>query len=511
MIINEMSTDPILRVSGLCKSFGSVKALDGVDFEVRAGEIHSLLGENGAGKSTTIKCITGAYAPDAGEIVFDGVSISPKNPREAEQLGIGTVYQEVNLLPNLSVVENIALGRMKVGFLGCIDWKYSRKRAKAALDTLGVSINLDEKLANLPIALQQMVALARALDVDSKVLILDEPTASLDEQEVESLFRVMNRLREKGLGIIFITHFLEQVFRMSDRMTILRNGKYVATREAAGLSREDLLQDMLGKAFEEMQGRPERLNTFDHDNTKARSWLRVKSLSAPGKIKNIDLDLLTGEVVGLAGLLGSGRTEVARLIFGVDTAEAGRIELNGEPLQQGHPRASVGKGVMLASEDRKTEGIFPNLTVRENMIVALQTRRGLFNRISKSEGDEIARKYIDAFKIKTAGPEAKIGELSGGNQQKVLLARWLAAEPKVLILDEPTRGIDIGARAEIEKLIESLSRDGLSILMISSEMDEEVRCCHRVLVLRDREVIGELSGDEVSESAIVKMIANNNE
>lgn len=503
-----MSTDPILRVSGLCKSFGAVKALDGVELEVRAGEIHSLLGENGAGKSTTIKCITGAYAPDAGEIMFDGAPISPRSPREAEQLGIGTVYQEVNLLPNLSVVENIALGRMKVGFLGRIDWSHSRKRAEAALDTLGVSINLDDKLSALPVALQQMVALARALDVDSKLLILDEPTASLDEQEVESLFKVMDRLREKGLGIVFITHFLEQVFRMSDRMTILRNGKYVATRDAAGLSREELLQDMLGKAFEEMQGRPEKLNTTASDLVDKEDRLVTQNLSAAGKIKRFDLKLKPGEVVGLAGLLGSGRTESARLVFGIDAADAGTIQLDGETLKQGQPRESISKGVMLASEDRKTEGIFPNLTVRENMIVALQSRRGLFNQISKEEGDEIARKYIDAFNIKTAGPEAKISELSGGNQQKVLLARWLAAEPKALILDEPTRGIDIGARAEIEKLIESLSRDGLSILMISSEMDEEVRCCHRVLVLRDREVIGELSGDDVSELSIVKMIAS---
>ncbi|EDY82686.1 ABC transporter, ATP-binding protein [Verrucomicrobiia bacterium DG1235] len=502
-----MTTETILRVTGLRKQFGPVKALDGVSLEVRAGEIHSLLGENGAGKSTTIKCITGAYKADAGEVLLDGVAISPQSPREAEQLGIGTVYQEVNLLPNLSVVENIALGRMKTGFLGRIDWKHSRVRAKAALDKLGVSIDLDEKLSALPVALQQMVALARALDVDSKVLILDEPTASLDEKEVESLFQVMNRLRESGIGIVFITHFLEQVFRMSDRMTILRNGKYVATREAKGLSREALLQDMLGKAFEEMQGRPGNLNTFSEGLSGKENRLVVNGLGAPGKIKRLDLKLKPGEVVGLAGLLGSGRTECARLVFGIDGATGGSIELDGKAIRQGHPRTSIDEGIMLASEDRKTEGIFPNLTVRENMVVALQTRRGFFKPISKEEGDRIARKYIDAFKIKTSGPEAKISELSGGNQQKVLLARWLAAEPKALILDEPTRGIDIGARAEIEKLIESLSREGLSILMISSEMDEEVRCCHRVLILRDREVIGELSGDDVSESEIVKLIA----
>lgn len=502
-----MATDPILTVRGLRKQFGAVKALDGVSLEVRPGEIHSLLGENGAGKSTTIKCITGAYAPDAGEVILDGVTISPKSPREAEQLGIGTVYQEVNLLPNLSVAENIALGRLKTGFLGRIDWKYSRVRAENALEKLGVSIDLDAKLSSLPVALQQMVALARALDVDSKVLILDEPTASLDENEVESLFKVMNRLRESGIGIVFITHFLEQVFRMSDRMTILRNGKYVATREAKDLSREALLQDMLGKAFEEMQGRPQHLDTFSKTFEDKADRLIVSGLKASGKVKNLDLKLKPGEVVGLAGLLGSGRTESARLIFGIDGADEGSIQLDGQTISQGQPRTSISEGIMLASEDRKTEGIFPNLTVRENMMVALQTRRGLFKPISKEEGDRIARKYIDAFKIKTAGPEAKISELSGGNQQKVLLARWLAAEPKTLILDEPTRGIDIGARAEIEKLIESLSYDGLSIMMISSEMDEEVRCCHRVLVLRDHDVIGELAGDEVSESEIVKLIA----
>ena len=501
------TTQPILVVSNLRKRFGPVQALDGVQLEIRPGEIHSLLGENGAGKSTTIKCITGAYLPDEGEVLLEGRTIAPRSPREAELLGIGTVYQEVNLLPNLSVVENIALGRMRTNWYGRIDWKESRRRAKEALEKLEISIPLDEKLSALPVALQQMVALARALDVDSKLLILDEPTASLDEAEVENLFRVMQRLREKGLGIVFITHFLEQVFRMSDRMTILRNGRYVATREAAGLSREALLQDMLGKAFEGMQGRPAALNASAAAAGAGRPRLEVSGLGAAGKIKRLDLQLRPGEVVGLAGLLGSGRTESARLIFGVDTAEAGSMSLDGVSVDQGRPGHSLARGIMLASEDRKTEGIFPSLTVRENIVVALQARRGMLRPISKEEGEAIARKYIAAFKIKTSGPEAKISELSGGNQQKALLARWLAAEPKVLLLDEPTRGIDIGARAEIEKLIEELSAEGLSILMISSEMDEEVRCCHRVLVLRDREVIGELSGEEVSEANIVRAIA----
>lgn len=499
---------PLLSVSGLCKQFGTVKALDGVQFELMAGEIHSLLGENGAGKSTTIKCITGAYTPDAGEVRLLGEAISPRSPRAAELLGIGTVYQEVNLLPNLSVVENIALGRMKTGFLGRIDWVDARKRAKAALAMLEIDIDLDEKLAGLPVAIQQMVALARALDVKSKVLILDEPTASLDEHEVENLFKVMFRLRDKGIGIVFITHFLDQVFRMSDRMTILRNGRFVVTREAKGLSRQTLLQDMLGKAFEEMQGRPQHLTEVATSFSDRENRLVVDNLNAKGKIKRFDLNLKPGEVVGLAGLLGSGRTESARLVFGVDRAESGSVTLGGEALSLGQPRESLQKGIVLASEDRKSEGIFPNLTVRENMIVALQSRQGLLKPISKDEGTAIAQKYIAAFNIKTSGPEAKISELSGGNQQKVLLARWLTSDPKVLILDEPTRGIDIGARSEIEKLIATLSLEGLSILMISSEMDEEVRCCHRVLVLRDRVVIGELSGEQVSESDIVKLIAD---
>ncbi len=504
-----MSNDstPLLKVSGLSKRFGSVQALADVSFELRAGEIHSLLGENGAGKSTTIKCITGVHRAETGTVELNGQVIAPRSPREAELTGIGTVYQEVNLLPNLTVLENIVLGRVKTKAFGKIDWKDARVRAKAALGKLEMDIDLDATLSTLPVAMQQLVALARALEVDSKVLILDEPTASLDEAEVENLFRVMNLLREKGIGIVFITHFLDQVFRMSDRMTVLRNGRYISTRDAKGLSKEELLQDMLGKAFEEMQNRGEALDAQAQDRAKRETQMEVRGLGAPGMIDSVDLELREGEVVGLAGLLGSGRTECARLIFGVDKATAGSIELKGNPLRQGATGESIRAGVMLASEDRKAEGIFPNLTVRENMMIALQTRRGAMNPVPREEQDEIARKYIEAMRIKTSGPEAKISELSGGNQQKVLLARWLAAEPKVLILDEPTRGIDIGARAEIEKLIESLSDDGLSMIMISSEMDEEVRCCHRVLVLRDRKVIGELQGSAISESSIVRKIA----
>ncbi|MDQ8197748.1 sugar ABC transporter ATP-binding protein [Pelagicoccus enzymogenes] len=505
-----MSNDatPLLKVSGLSKRFGSVQALSDVSLELRAGEIHSLLGENGAGKSTTIKCITGVHRPETGTVELNGQEIAPRSPREAEQMGIGTVYQEVNLLPNLTVLENIVLGRVKTSAWGKIDWKDARKRAKSALSKLEMDIDLDATLSTLPVAMQQLVALARALEVDSKVLILDEPTASLDEAEVENLFRVMNLLRDKGIGIIFITHFLDQVFRMSDRMTVLRNGRFIATREAKGLSKQDLLQDMLGKAFEEMQSRGDALDAIAADRAQRETQLEVRGLGAPGMIDSVDLELRQGEVVGLAGLLGSGRTECARLIFGVDKATTGTVDLKGRSIKQGVPSESIREGIMLASEDRKAEGIFPNLTVRENMMIALQSRRGALNPVPREEQDAIAEKYIKAMRIKTSGPEAKIKELSGGNQQKVLLARWLAAEPKVLILDEPTRGIDIGARAEIEKLIETLSEDGLSMIMISSEMDEEVRCCHRVLVLRDRKVIGELQGSAISESEIVRKIAD---
>ncbi len=499
---------PLLKVSGLSKSFGSVQALADVSFELRAGEIHSLLGENGAGKSTTIKCITGVHSPDTGTVELNGQAIAPRSPREAELTGIGTVYQEVNLLPNLTVLENIVLGRVKTKALGKIDWKDARQRAKAALGKLEMDIDLDATLSTLPVAMQQLVALARALEVDSKVLILDEPTASLDEAEVENLFRVMNLLRDKGIGIVFITHFLDQVFRMSDRMTVLRNGRYIVTRDAKGLSKQDLLQDMLGKAFEEMQSRGSELDAIAQDRASREKQLEVRGLGAPGKIDSVDLELRAGEVVGLAGLLGSGRTECARLIFGVDKATTGSVDLKGSRIKQGVPSESIRQGIMLASEDRKAEGIFPNLTVRENIVIALQSRRGPLSPVPREEQDALAEKYIKAMRIKTSGPEAKVSELSGGNQQKVLLARWLAAEPKVLILDEPTRGIDIGARAEIEKLIESLSDDGLSMIMISSEMDEEVRCCHRVLVLRDRKVIGELQGSAISESAIVRKIAD---
>ncbi len=502
---------PLLQVRGLSKAFGAVQALDNVQLNLRAGEVLSLLGENGAGKSTLIKCMTGAYKMDTGDVLLEGRKISPKSPHEAEALGISTVYQEVNLLPNLSVAENIALGRFTTNFFGKVNWSYARKRAAVALSKLGLSIDLDEKLGALPVALQQMVALARALDVDAKVLILDEPTASLDEKEVESLFKILNQLRADGMGIIFISHFLGQVFELSDRMTILRNGQYVTTHDAKDLSRQDLLKDMLGKAFDEMQGRPSLLNTQAAAIKSKPVVMSLEGLGASESISDVSFELKQGEVLGLAGLLGSGRTETVRLVFGIDKADSGSISLNGKTHIQGNTGESINNGILLASEDRKTEGIFPNLSVRENMLIALQNRRGMFNPISEQEGSELAKKYIDTLKIKTAGPEAKVSELSGGNQQKVLLARWLAAKPKVLLLDEPTRGIDIGARAEIEKLIEKLSSDGLSIILISSELDEEVRCCHRVLVLRDREIIGELDGEAVSEESIINLVATHGE
>ncbi|MEM9157987.1 MAG: sugar ABC transporter ATP-binding protein, partial [Verrucomicrobiota bacterium] len=381
MALDTNSENPaLLRVEGLVKTFGPVKALAGVELTIRSGEIHALLGENGAGKSTTVKCITGVYEPNRGKIILEGKEIRPNSTRDAENIGISTVYQEVNLLPNLSVEENITLGRQKTKFLGMIERKSASLRAESALEKLGVKIDLKRQLSELPVALQQMVALARALDVDSKVLILDEPTASLDENEVQQLFEVMNRLRDKGIAIVFITHFLDQVFQMSDRVTVLRNGAFIAEHLTRELSKSVLLSDMIGKSFEMIATEPKELPPLENGEVRA-TRLSVSNVERMGMIKNLNLDILEGEVVGLAGLLGSGRTECARLIFGIDKPENGSVHVSGKSVQSGSPSSALANGIMLASEDRKTEGIFPNLTVLENIVIALQARRGMLNRI----------------------------------------------------------------------------------------------------------------------------------
>jgi simple sugar transport system ATP-binding protein len=491
----------LLEVRGLTKNFPGVRALQGVDFTVNRGEIHALLGENGAGKSTLIKAVTGVYQADGGEIRFAGEAIAPGTPRDAENLGLSTVYQEVNLIPRLSVAENICLGRESTRF-GAIRWGETKRRARAALERLEVDVDVLRELASCSVAVQHMVAIARALDVDAKLLVLDEPTASLDAGEVQELFKVLRKLRDQGLGIVFVTHFLDQVYELCDRITVLRDGQLVGQYETSQLPREALVAAMIGRELAATESEAQIVVASGHT-----AFLATKNLGRSGAIAPFDLEIGAGEVVGLAGLLGSGRTEIARLLFGIDKPDSGELEINGRKVNLRSPRAAIDAGFGFTPEDRKVEGIIPHLSVRENIVLALQGSRGLWRNLPRREQNEIAERFIKALQIKTPSPEQAAGLLSGGNQQKVLLARWLANQPKLLILDEPTRGIDIGAKAEIEKLIASLRAEGMAILFISSELEEVVRTCDRVIVLRDRQKVGELSGRQISESAIMATIA----
>ena len=495
----------LLEVRGLTKAFPGVRALDGVDFTVRAGEVHALLGENGAGKSTLIKVLTGVYARDAGETRLDGRAILPRSPRDAEGGGISTVYQEVNLLPHLSVAENICLGRQPTVF-GAIRWRAIRQRARQALARLELDLDVSRPLSSCSLAVQQMVALARALDVSARLLILDEPTSSLDEREVADLFKVIRKLRGEGLGIVFVTHFLDQVYALSDRITVLRNGRLVGEFAARELPRLQLVAHMIGKDVNEAAALARRAPVAARVAAGV-PFLEVRNFGRKGSLQPLDLKIHAGEVVGLAGLLGSGRTELARLIFGVDRPDSGEMRIDGRPVAVPSPRAAIGHRLAFTPEDRKVDGIIPNLSVRENIVLALQASRGPWARIRRAEQNALADRFIAALKIKTPGPEQLIRNLSGGNQQKALLARWLATEPKLFILDEPTRGIDVGAKAEIEKLIEKLRQDGLAILFISSELEEVVRDSQRVVILRDRRKVGELAGAAISEHAIMERIA----
>ncbi len=471
---------------------------------MRRGEVHALMGENGAGKSTLIKVLTGVYQRDAGEISLEGKPINPAAPRDAEACGISTVYQEVNLVPFLSVAENICLGRQQTK-LGFINWPQMRQRAEAALALLGIHIDVNELVSNYSIALQQLVAIARALDVQAKLLILDEPTSSLDEGEVERLFGILRQLKSQGLGIVFVTHFLDQVYAVSDRITVLRNGAFVGEYEVAKLPRIQLISKMMGRELSEADFKRERSMTAS--GVEKKPLLALRGLGRRASLQPIDLDINEGEILGLAGLLGSGRTETARLIFAIDTADQGEMLLEGRRLSLRSARDAIANRFGFCPEDRTVEAIIPNLSVRENIVLALQASCGWTHHVSPAEQLELADRFIKALNIKTPNAEQPIRLLSGGNQQKVILARWLASNPRLLLLDEPTRGIDVGAKLEIEKLMAKLTSEGMAILFISSDLEETVRNSHRVVVLRDRKRVAELHGEDITEHNIMHAIA----
>ena len=487
------------------KSFPGVRALQDVDFTLCGGEIHALMGENGAGKSTLIKVLTGVYEKDDGQIFVEGndKEVSIRSPQDAQRLGISTVYQEITLCPNLSVAENMYIGRTENIYQ---DWKKMNADADKLLRSLDIPAKATQQLASCSIAVQQMVAIARAVDMDCKVLILDEPTSSLDEQEVEKLFTLMRDLRSRGVGIIFVTHFLDQVYEVCDKITVLRDGKLVGQYEIKDLPRVKLVAKMLGKELDDMsdiRGEQEPYSGKDADQI----VFEAEGLYSNAGIKPFDFNIKKGEVNGFTGLLGSGRSECVRAIFGADHVLGGKVKKNGKEIKITKPIDAMKNGIAYLPEDRKNDGIIGDLSVRENIIFAMQVMRGFFRPLSKAEANKYAEEYIKLLDIKTASADTPIKSLSGGNQQKCILARWLLTHPAYLILDEPTRGIDIGTKVDIQKLVLKLASEGMSVTFISSETDEMLRTCSRLIVMRDRKVVGELSGEDLTQNKIMSTIA----
>ena len=508
-----MNASPLLQARGVTVRFPGVVALDGVDFSIDRGEVHALMGENGAGKSTLVKVVTGVYRRDAGELTFDGSPLSVSSPQEAKARGISTIYQEVHLIPHLSLAENVCLGRLPMR-RGRLNRAEMSRRARRSLARFGIDVDVSLPLGGFPVAVQQMAAIARAVDVDASLIILDEPTSSLTEAEVAELFRVVGRLRDEGRAVLFITHFIGQVYRVADRITVLRNGRLVGTFDAGALPRTELIAHMLGRSVKDVssmeqasrRARPEGDAATGAEKPSA-PVLRARGYGRPPALAPTDLEICEGEVVGLAGLLGSGRTELARLLFGADRATLGSVEVGGRRASLASPRAAIACGLGFCPEDRRRDGLVPGLSLAENVILAARGRLGRFGRVPGKRRREIARRYIAALGIVTTGPAQPVDTLSGGNQQKAILARWLALDPRVLILDEPTRGIDVGAKAEIEALVARLAERGMAVLFISSELDEVVRDCARVVVMRDRRAVGELAGPEADVPRIMRMIA----
>lgn len=500
---------PVLEMTGIVKEFAGTRALSGVDFRLFPGEVHALLGENGAGKSTLVKVLTGVHPLDGGTVAMDGQTVHITSPLQAQQAGISTVYQEVNLCQNLSVAENILIGHEPVRH-GRILWKELRRRAAELVTRLGLDIDVSATVGSYPLAVQQLVAIIRAVGdagtgPGTRVLILDEPTSSLDRGEVEQLFALMRRLKAQGVAIVFISHFLDQIYEICDRMTVLRNGVLVGEHPVAGLHRVDLVKLMIGKDLDEL----EELGEHHTRHAAGDLLLHAEGLGRAGGIAPFDLDVHAGEVVGLAGLLGSGRTELARLLFGADRSDTGRVDVDGRRVTLRAPNDAIGRGVAFLSENRRTEGLVPDLTVQENILLALQAARGWTRPVPASQRDELVAKYIAALDIRPADPGVRAGALSGGNQQKVLLARWLLTRPKLLVLDEPTRGIDVGAKAEIQKLVVSLSEEGMAVVYISAELEEVLRLSHTVAVLRDRRLAARIvNGPDVTPGRILEIIAS---
>ena len=502
-----MEENRVLEMRGIEKSFPGVRALRGVDFSLNKGEIHALMGENGAGKSTLIKVLTGVYSKDAGKISMQGAEdIQLNSPQDAQNVGISTVYQEITLCPNLTVAENMYIGRGK----GRITkWKKMNEDADKILRSLDIPASATQQLASCSIAVQQMVAIARAVDMDCKVLILDEPTSSLDEQEVEKLFGLMRDLKSRGVGIIFVTHFLDQVYEVCDRITVLRDGTLVGEYAIADLPRVELVAKMLGKEMDDLSDIKGENAAYSGEDA-GDIVFEANGLQSDAGIKPFNFYIKKGEVNGFTGLLGSGRSECVRAIFGADRVIGGEVKMHKKNVKINKPLDAMKCGIAYLPEDRKIDGIIGELSVRDNIILALQVLTGFFKPFSKAKAQAFAEEYIKKLNIKTASADTPIASLSGGNQQKVILARWLLMHPEYLILDEPTRGIDVGTKVDIQKLVLELASQGMSVTFISSETDEMLRTCSRLVVMRDRKTVGELSGEDLSQNKIMETIAGGN-
>ncbi len=500
-----MRDKAVLEMKNIHKSFPGVRALQAVDFTLCEGEIHALMGENGAGKSTLIKVLTGVYSKDSGDIFLKGhdKAVAIHSPQDAQNLGISTVYQEITLCPNLSVAENMFIGRTK-GFGQ--NWKKMNAEADRILKSLDIPAKATQQLGSCSLAVQQMIAIGRAVDMDCKVLILDEPTSSLDEGEVEKLFKLMRDLKAKGVGIIFVTHFLDQVYEVCDKITVLRDGQLVGEYEIENLPRVQLVSKMLGKELDDMSDIKSEQSAYKDSDNNAPVF-EATGLCSDAGIKPFDFYIKKGEVNGFTGLLGSGRSECVRAIFGADRITGGTVKKNGKTVKITKPIDAMKNGIAYLPEDRKRDGIVGDLSVRDNIILALQVMQGFFKPISKAQAYKYADEYIKLLSIKTASADTPIKSLSGGNQQKVLIGRWLLTHPEYLILDEPTRGIDVGTKIDIQKLVLKLASEGMSVTFISSETDEMLRTCSRLVVMRDRKVVGELSGEDLTQNKIMSTIA----